>query len=141
MRRALAAAGFLLAALPAGARIVAVETVAIPVADLDRSVAFYTGVLDFTQVSETEVAAATFVPLDSGSAFAMFVPSAFNSPEEFVPLVSDFPTEELVPVLATAESTLVEVTFVELALVEVRFVELAFVEAAFVDVTFVPLAL
>ena len=56
MRRVLSAAIVLLAALDASAKIVALDTVVIPVSDLDRSVGFYTGVLDFTKVSTTEVA-------------------------------------------------------------------------------------
>jgi catechol 2,3-dioxygenase-like lactoylglutathione lyase family enzyme len=44
------------AALDASAKIVALDTVVIPVSDLDRSVAFYTNVLDFTKFSTTEVA-------------------------------------------------------------------------------------
>jgi len=56
VRRFLAAAAIAVAALTAEAKIVALDTVAIPVADLDRSVAFYTTVLDFTKVASTEVA-------------------------------------------------------------------------------------
>jgi catechol 2,3-dioxygenase-like lactoylglutathione lyase family enzyme len=56
MRRFLFAAIAILAALDASAKILALDTVVIPVSDLDRSIAFYTGVLDFTNVSTTEVA-------------------------------------------------------------------------------------
>jgi catechol 2,3-dioxygenase-like lactoylglutathione lyase family enzyme len=56
MRRLLSAAIVLCAALDASAKIVALDTVVIPVSDLDRSIAFYTGVLDFATVSTTEVA-------------------------------------------------------------------------------------
>src|SRR5260221_12720917 len=56
MRRFLCAALVLCGALDASAKIVALDTVVIPVSDLDRSIAFYTGVLDFTNVSTTEVA-------------------------------------------------------------------------------------
>jgi catechol 2,3-dioxygenase-like lactoylglutathione lyase family enzyme len=54
VRRLLSATLVLCATFTASAKIVALDTVAIPVADLDRSVAFYTGVLDFTIVSSTE---------------------------------------------------------------------------------------
>lgn len=67
MRRFLAAAITLLAALDASARIVALDTVAIPVSDLDRSVAFYTSVLEFKTVSSIEVAGA-----DVEQAFGVF---------------------------------------------------------------------
>ena len=60
MRRAAAALLAALAAVAAGrvadAKVIALDAVAIPVSDLDRSIAFYTGVLDFEKVSETELA-------------------------------------------------------------------------------------
>jgi catechol 2,3-dioxygenase-like lactoylglutathione lyase family enzyme len=56
VRRLLSAAVVLFAALHASAKIVALDTVVFPVSDLDRSIAFYTGVLEFTTVSTTEVA-------------------------------------------------------------------------------------
>ncbi len=49
-----------LAATSASAKILALDAVSIPVSDLDRSIAFYTGVLDFTKVSEVEVAGEEF---------------------------------------------------------------------------------
>jgi len=56
MKRLLAAAVVILATIDAPAKILAVDTVVIPVSDLDRSVAFYTGVLDFKETATTEVA-------------------------------------------------------------------------------------
>ena len=57
MKRLLVAAAFaLLVAVDARAKILALSSVSIPVADLDRSVAFYTGVLDFQKLSTVEVA-------------------------------------------------------------------------------------
>jgi catechol 2,3-dioxygenase-like lactoylglutathione lyase family enzyme len=56
MRRAVSILLIAFAAASAKAKIVALDTVSIPVSDLDRSIAFYTGILDFTKVSETEIA-------------------------------------------------------------------------------------
>jgi catechol 2,3-dioxygenase-like lactoylglutathione lyase family enzyme len=56
VKRVLAGAIVLLAALEARAKVIGLDTVAIPVADLDRSVSFYTGVLDFTKGATSEVA-------------------------------------------------------------------------------------
>jgi catechol 2,3-dioxygenase-like lactoylglutathione lyase family enzyme len=56
VRRLLCATIALCAAFDASAKIVALDTVVIPVADLDRSIAFYTGVLDFTKASTSEIA-------------------------------------------------------------------------------------
>ncbi len=56
MKRALSAAWVLFFALTASAKMVALETVAIPVSDLDRSIAFYTGVLEFSKIEMLEVA-------------------------------------------------------------------------------------
>jgi catechol 2,3-dioxygenase-like lactoylglutathione lyase family enzyme len=55
VRRLVCAGLIAFAALRAEAKVVALKTVVIPVADLDRSVAFYTSVLDFTKVSTFEV--------------------------------------------------------------------------------------
>ncbi|HEX4823894.1 MAG TPA: VOC family protein [Candidatus Polarisedimenticolaceae bacterium] len=46
----------LLLALDARAKILALDSVSIPVADLDRSIAFYTGVLDFKASGTVEIA-------------------------------------------------------------------------------------
>ena len=60
----LAAALWLAAALPAAAQPArTVESVGMTVSDLDRAVAFYTEVLTFQPVSETEVAGAAFEQL------------------------------------------------------------------------------
>lgn len=56
MKRFVSAFVVLIAGLEVSARILAVDTVAIPVSELDRSVAFYTEVLDFTKLSVTELA-------------------------------------------------------------------------------------
>ena len=56
MRRFLATTILLLATLEASAKVTALDTVSIPVRDLERSIGFYTTVLDFTHVSTTEVA-------------------------------------------------------------------------------------
>ena len=56
MRRLLVAAAAVLFAIDARAKILALDSVSIPVADLDRSVAFYTGVLDFENAGVTETA-------------------------------------------------------------------------------------
>jgi len=45
-----------LASFQASAKVVALEAVSIPVSDLDRSVAFYTEVLDFKRISTAEIA-------------------------------------------------------------------------------------
>jgi catechol 2,3-dioxygenase-like lactoylglutathione lyase family enzyme len=67
MRSLLAALLLLLPPLvPAGAAadttpiVTAVEAVAIPVSDMDRAVAFYTGVLGFRQVADREVAGSDY---------------------------------------------------------------------------------
>lgn len=49
------------------AKAVALDSVAIPVADLDRSIAFFTGVLDFKKVSEAEMAGSS-----AEAAFGLF---------------------------------------------------------------------
>jgi catechol 2,3-dioxygenase-like lactoylglutathione lyase family enzyme len=56
MKRVLSTLVILLAAAQASARIVELESVSIPVSDLDRALAFYTGILDFTKVSDVEIA-------------------------------------------------------------------------------------
>ena len=56
MKRSWIALALLLLGAPAWARPVAVETVSIPVADLERSIPFYRDVLDFTPGTPVEVA-------------------------------------------------------------------------------------
>jgi len=60
VRRLGTIAAVALFALDASAKILALETVAIPVSDLDRSVAFYTGILDFTEDATAELSGAEY---------------------------------------------------------------------------------
>jgi catechol 2,3-dioxygenase-like lactoylglutathione lyase family enzyme len=60
VKRLLAILAVALATFDAAARIVALDAVSIPVADLDRSIAFYTGVLDFETESTAELAGEDF---------------------------------------------------------------------------------
>jgi len=60
----LAVAWILLAAAPAPAPVQAVVDVGMTVGDLDRSVAFFTGVLQFEKVSEQDTAGAEFERLE-----------------------------------------------------------------------------
>jgi len=56
VRRLVWVAMVLCSALQASAKVAALDAVVIPVSDLDRSVAFYAGVLDFSEVATSEIA-------------------------------------------------------------------------------------
>jgi catechol 2,3-dioxygenase-like lactoylglutathione lyase family enzyme len=78
-------------ALPDGARVTAVDSIGITVSDLDRSVDFYTRVLTFEKVAETEVTGEDYERLQGVFGLRMRV-ARLRLGEEFIEL-----TEYLAP--------------------------------------------